>query len=596
MSSAGLVAPMENASDPWLEETGSYFQYKPLKGREIRFFELEPGLPSDPIRCRLVHMKHHILYPYDILSCDWRRSTESQLPISLNGQTFDVPPEVWAALHTIRSETERLFLWTDSICVNQRFGTEHQHASDEERDSEIFNLPSIFKRASHLLVWLGHEEDKSHLVFERLDRCRNHSHVNWHRYTGETAIAYQKLSKRSWFYRSRSAQELLLCRKPTILCGRHRCEWLDLIKGSSFPSTNDYYHPLEGPDGRTHLYHLNQITRGRHIQLTKLFLWNRHCRAEDPRDKIFGTMMMNISILFDIPVNYEQDVSQIFQKFTQKIIETKQNLDVLHWMGTSKRIGGLPSWVPDYNIVNPSGTLPRIFGMSAAYSVHYPLSLLSGFEFRPGNILALQGRFVEKVTQLAEELEARDLAIPSSEKFKSVISGWENLSSNLTNKRFPQTTMDAFSDTLVGNDDADLQIEKDKRPFVRKQRELSSSMAAKFNLWRVRINELQVSNKGQQPRWRESLDVDSMWYSRHMDMTCYGRRFFITDKGSMGLAPPRTREDDSIVFIPGGKYPFIVRARDDGTYELIGDCFLYDLDVFALFQDKKVSTQEFLLS
>ncbi|KAI1093506.1 hypothetical protein F5B19DRAFT_123941 [Rostrohypoxylon terebratum] len=595
MSSAGLTDPLENSSDTWLEETGSYFQYKPLKGNEIRFLELGPGLSSDPIRCRIVHMKYHVLYPYDVLSCDWRRSAESLVPISLNGQTFDVPAEVWAALHNIRSETQRLFLWTDSICVNQRFDSEYQHASNEERNRQILHLPTIYKGACHLLVWLGNAEDNSHLVFDSLEKCREHSHINWCRYSGETAIAFQKLSRRSWFYRTQSAQELLLCDRPTILCGRHRCEWLDLVKGSSFPSTNDYYHPLGGPDGRTHLYHLNQITRAPCIELTKFFLWNRHCRADDPRDKILGALL-NTKMQFDTPVNYDQDIPQIFQKFTQKIIETKRNLDVLHWLGTSERIDGLPSWVPDYSIVNPTGTLPRIFAMSAAYSIQYPLSLLSGYAFRPGNILALRGRFVERVTQVADELVTQHTTIPGSEEFNFVISGWENLASTLTNKRFPQTLMDAFSDTLIGKDDADLQIEKDKRPFVRKQRGLSSSVANKFACWRARISEPQVSNEGQQQRWRESLDAHSKWYTRHMEVTCYGRKFFITDKGSMGLAPPRTRNDDSIVFFPGGKYPFILRAKDDGTCELIGDCFLYDLDVFALFQDKEINTQEFLLS
>lgn len=44
-------------------------------------------------------------------------------------------------------------------------------------------------------------------------------------------------------------------------------------------------------------------------------------------------------------------------------------------------------------------------------------------------------------------------------------------------------------------------------------------------------------------------------------MVCYGRRFFITDQGSMGLAPARAREGDEIVFFLGGKVS--VCSKDD---------------------------------
>ena len=85
-------------------------------------------------------------------------------------------------------------------------------------------------------------------------------------------------------------------------------------------------------------------------------------------------------------------------------------------------------------------------------------------------------------------------------------------------------------------------------------------------------------------------------YARQMEITCYGRKFFITDRGSMGLAPPGARDGDDIVFFPGAKYPFIVRAKDNGTYELVGDCFLYDFDVFALYEDDTTRSPKYLLT
>lgn len=77
-----------------------------------------------------------------------------------------------------------------------------------------------------------------------------------------------------------------------------------------------------------------------------------------------------------------------------------------------------------------------------------------------------------------------------------------------------------------------------------------------------------------------------------MEMACYGRCFIITDRGLMGLVPPRAKTGDEIVPLPGGLYPFVIRKKEEeeGTYELIGDCFLYDFDAHK-FSDEQ-STEE----
>jgi hypothetical protein len=80
-----------------------------------------------------------------------------------------------------------------------------------------------------------------------------------------------------------------------------------------------------------------------------------------------------------------------------------------------------------------------------------------------------------------------------------------------------------------------------------------------------------------------------------MDILCYGRSFFITNQGSMGLAPPRAKPRDELVYFSGGLYPFAVRRREEGTNELIDDCVLYDFDVYRLFDDKSRQTKDFVL-
>ncbi|KAI8960752.1 heterokaryon incompatibility protein-domain-containing protein [Daldinia sp. FL1419] len=577
---------------PWVEETGTQFHYDPLRHDAIRLLELEPSLPQDPIRCKLLHVNSSENHQYEILSCDWQSSTGPHVPVSLNGQTFDVPSEVYVALRRVRLEGKSRLLWLEAICINQQLNKKDQDVDEAERNIEASYLRNIYQGATGLLAWIGSAKDNSHLVFEHLDKCREHRHINWCHYKGETEEAFNHLSHRSWFYRTQSAQELALTESATILCGRHQGEWPELIKCTDFLGTGDYYHPLEGPDGRTHLYHLRQLSRGNRVPLRNVFLWNRHGRVHDPRDKIFSALVLDTGIRFDIPIDYRQDLVHLFRNFTQRVIETSQTLEVLHWLGSQKKfIDGLPSWVPDYSIVNPISTLPRIFSASAIYSIHYPTRLLPGFEFRPNGALVVHGRAIEKVEKIGDELDAK-IAVGSKE-FHSILSGWENLALGLNYKRFPQAIIDAFADTLIGDDRSDLLVEKDDAPYIRDSRPSTSPSADEFHAWYGQYGTGVL-------RSAHARDEASNWivqrYVRRMEMTSYGRRFFTTDEGSMGLAPPHAREGDDLVFIPGGKYPFVLRARDDGTHELIGDCFLYDLDVFALLQNERIQAQEFVLT
>ena len=84
-------------------------------------------------------------------------------------------------------------------------------------------------------------------------------------------------------------------------------------------------------------------------------------------------------------------------------------------------------------------------------------------------------------------------------------------------------------------------------------------------------------------------------FAKSMDIVCYSRSFFIINQGSMGLAPLRTKPGDELAYFPGWLCPFAVRRREEGTYELIGGCFLYDFDVYKLFDNEPRQIKDFIL-
>ena len=96
---------------------------------------------------------------------------------------------------------------------------------------------------------------------------------------------------------------------------------------------------------------------------------------------------------------------------------------------------------------------------------------------------------------------------------------------------------------------------------------------------------------------KESLESNFCYYAQRMEAVCYGRRFFIAESGSMGLAPPDTQSGDLLVFFPGSIYPFVVRPTEDGKHTLIGDCFLEGFNrKNLLHKQKTIPFHEFRLS
>lgn len=53
--------------------------------------------------------------------------------------------------------------------------------------------------------------------------------------------------------------------------------------------------------------------------------------------------------------------------------------------------------------------------------------------------------------------------------------------------------------------------------------------------------------------------------------------FCATKKGLLGWVLPTAREGDKICVFAGARVPFIIRDRQDGTYELLGDAYIHGI-------------------
>ncbi|KAH6857195.1 hypothetical protein B0I37DRAFT_91983 [Chaetomium sp. MPI-CAGE-AT-0009] len=192
---------------------------------------------------------------------------------------------------------------------------------------------------------------------------------------------------------------------------------------------------------------------------------------------------------------------------------------------------------------------------------------------------------------------------------------------NVGRRRFLQPVSDAFLDTLIAHDAHDVLRNDPPRPPVSSEADrgrrwynacarrrcgittavLSAAEAEYFALRGGAGGEKEYCLPAG-PWWglaRSSMAADDAYYhdsavgegafGRRVARACADKRFFVTDKGSMGLAPTGAREGDALVFFPTGQFPMVLRPyggqgkaggggnNDAGRYwRLVGEGFLHD--------------------
>ncbi|KAK4171088.1 heterokaryon incompatibility protein-domain-containing protein [Triangularia setosa] len=235
------------------------YKYSPLTQKcqaydyTIRLLHLLPALDEKtPLHCRLIekgyndhwsHAPHHdyhgLLYTWgdpvfpellDVLSNSISHATESlgAIPITQN---------LHSALKHLRRKDTLVVLWVDAVCINQ--------ADVAERNSQVSNMPKIYKKAYSTIVWLGDESDIHDArlcmnFFRNLQRLsatpqEDQLSASWRKrfeinrlvtdFLDESKAAIVYFLERPWFRRRWIVQEVVLAKSVAIHCGAWNIDW-----------------------------------------------------------------------------------------------------------------------------------------------------------------------------------------------------------------------------------------------------------------------------------------------------------------------------------------------------------------------------------
>ncbi|KFY15754.1 hypothetical protein V492_01770 [Pseudogymnoascus sp. VKM F-4246] len=320
-------------------------------------------------------------------------------------------------------------------------------------------------------------------------------------------------------------------------------------------------------------------------------------KSTDPRDKIYGLLGLT-SQSREVRVDYSKSVAEVYTDVATVEISGSANLDIItqnpfQGNDTTKRLAGLPSWVPDFSCnayddysSQYSSILFAQRGIYSAGSTECKVPC----EVLPGCVLRLHGTVVGRVgLLLLDEWEhpysqdGPDWQLQNIHTYKKLYLSPDVLESSATYVN-GESELQAFWRTLVGDCIA--------YPMVR-------------------LDDVQIAEDGK-AFWefmQEPLTSESRWYEfystlksgKMMDKMFTRWMFTKADNGLFLMVRQGTREGDVIVVVDGGKVPLLLREVEGSggeRYTAVNAAYVHgfmDGEARTWVEEGKLAEQDFLL-
>jgi hypothetical protein len=307
------------------------------------------------------------------------------------------------------------------------------------------------------------------------------------------------------------------------------------------------------------------------IALSQIVHQSRHSKATNPKDKIYGLLGMTKwsrsgrELPLEVRPNYAESVRSCMLNATRAMIEEDGNLDILSdsllhvYRGPGSEYELWPSWTPIWCIPDDrESPIPLRISYHAHDDRGLSIDRLKAC-FDP-DILTLDGYEVDSVEEtvfVADDCFSDIASIPAD---------FLSLQQAVSHRR--PLSAHALLLVLLAGQYQDQRVNED------------SKIMEEFVEYVVQSSDLWISARSNDSN-HESLQIidDSVSTALlknvkdGMRWTIGGRHLFTTKYGRIGIGPKSLREDDNVVVLYGGEWPFILR-KQEGHYVLIGHAFV----------------------
>ncbi|PPJ50338.1 hypothetical protein CBER1_05932 [Cercospora berteroae] len=502
------------------------FEYKTVAdGNAFRLVEVHPGTGSSPIECALSwEDSRHPQRSYYCLSYCWQ-TVERTSSIFLDGCRFPVTKNLLCALQNLRKPRKSLLIWIDQICIDQH--------NDQERGHQVSIMRLIFNQAHQVYIWLGEHDDRSKQLFEYAEKKRSGDDsprrvLNRLLSRKELRDAIERLLERPWFQRVWVLPEVVLSKHTRVVCGRTRISWDNFVRliRDELPTPSPGFQKRMSLLGnsRQRLAIISQMIASQkealaHTDITQLLILGKSSKATDPRDMVFAFYGLTY---LTTAVNYSRSAEWLFIEVTHMYINAlryEASYDSAHSMTDEQKTFQLMS------ILYSAGALHQHYELPSwipdwTYSWHIAPVWASGIP----NFIPVLGKD-EWTTGIRSEHRAGGDKLETFEilegsrgqlRISALIFDKILLVDELTPASTPAPSQEIPRPSSAGHDS----------PEVR-----------------------------------------------------YGRHFFTTIKGHVGMATPGIVAGDECAILLAGDVPVILRpcpdpARKSRIYKLLCECYI----------------------
>ena len=348
--------------------------------KQIRLLTLHGGdFKADiHISIRTVPLSPDSPPKYEALSYVWG-SPKNPIDIHVELQTLAVTQNLAEALPYLRYTDKPRVLWIDAICVNQQ--------ALKERSRQVGRMADLYRLADRVIVWLGPEKKHSKHGLRVLEKLSSKITVDWihstmepvsngvekHRADGNEGLPYGDKELRAiysliscpWFERLWIWQEIQLTKSNAMMiCGSDKIPW------ESFRTALYCLHQKVYRKKPTSVIYEQFSARviktyplaTSHPKPTFLNIMHdtMHCKYTDPKDRVYAILSLLGSSreAIDITPDYTKTTSQVYQDVTLRCINQHKRLDILSSSGLNERPSEMPTWVPDWTVVDTPHPLP----------------------------------------------------------------------------------------------------------------------------------------------------------------------------------------------------------------------------------------------
>jgi hypothetical protein len=505
-----------------LERLESYEYHTTADGDLFRLFELLPGTGTQPVEGKLDF--EYCTKPervYTCLSYCWE-TVEREAEIICNGFLLPVTKNLLAALKCLRDPKRSYYIWIDQICINQDDSSERGH--------QVSIMEHIFSQAKDVIVWLGEEDDKSKKLCQYARKMKRREDDSpkqtLKRILNPRQLqdAIQKLLQRPWFQRVWVVPEVALARFTTVQIGQDQISWdnmVRLIKDTPLPQAGgfDKQIALLG-NPRQRIAIITQMSASNkiayHTDIAQLLILGKGSNATDLRDFVYA--FYGLTYLRTKP-DYRLPVEIVFADVIQHYINSIR-LD--------------PSYSKQHDLAEEQRTqqLMSILYSAGALHQHFPLPSW----------------------------------IPDWTFSWHLAPVWCKTTSNIITGSFKDEWSSGIRSDFRAGGDRCGEFEVLAGPQGMHRLLVSAIL---FDTITIVSETTPASTPG--------LDEEP-----HIDpdpSLKYGRTFFRTGQGYVGISTPGVQAGDNVAIILGGDVPVIVRScgsYDEKTkaYKLLCECFV----------------------